>query len=141
MLIQGNCTKCGLCGCWDRPEANGKEWCGGLPERIFKWYKQHPDQEEPLFKLLRGSIEKAQVTVTIPSIDTFSFVYQSGVGVCASDTDKSCPFLDQNDISCRLWGTNYLPRVCKTTPQNLVDKDQIARWIEDHPQCGFYWVE
>lgn len=140
-VIQGNCTRCGLCGCWDKPEVNGKEWCGGLPEHVFKWYKQHPEQEEPIFALLCEVVERGMRTVAIPSIGAFSFVYRPGIGVCTSETDKSCPFLDQSDISCRLWGTSYLPRVCATTPQNLVDEDQIARWVKDHPQCDFYWVD
>ncbi len=140
-VIKGSCTRCGLCGCWDRPEANGKEWCEGLPEHAFEWYKQHPSQEEFIFKLLRASIENRQVTAAIPSIGVFSFVYRRGIGLCTSDTDKSCPFLDQSDLSCRLWGTVYLPTVCSITPQNLVNEDQIAQWAKDHPQCGFYWVD
>lgn len=140
-VIQGSCTKCGLCGCWDRPEANGKEWCEGLPEHAFAWYKQHPDQEERVFVLLRKVVEKERQTVAVPGIGVFSFVYRSSVGVCTSETDKSCPFLDQVTMNCRVWGTSYLPVVCATTPQNLVDEKQIDRWIKDHPQCGFYWVD
>lgn len=35
-IIKGQCNMCGLCDCWDKPEANGKEWCQGLPEGAFK---------------------------------------------------------------------------------------------------------
>jgi len=140
-VIHGECTRCGLCGCWDRPEENGKEWCEGLPEHAFDWYRQHPEDEEPIFMLLRIAVDGDQTTVTIPGVGIFSFVYHPGVGVGTSEDDKSCPFLDQVAMECQLWGTSYLPVVCATTPQNLVREEQIDQWIVDHPQCGLYWTD
>lgn len=139
--VREGCTKCGLCGCWDRPEVNGKEWCEGLPENLFNWYKQHPEDEEKIFTLLRKAMRRGLSVVKVPNIGSFSFVHHLGVGVGSAETDKSCPFLDQSDISCRLWGTDYLPRVCATTPQNLVNEDKIKQWLVDHPKCDFYWVD
>lgn len=139
--IRGKCTRCGLCGCWDRPEANGKEWCDGIPEGLFNWYKQHPEDEEFTFELLRTAMDAGQSIVAVPSIDSFPFVPHTGFGVGTSKNDKSCPFLNQSDISCKVWGTGYLPNVCLITPQNLVNEEQIKQWPIDHPQCGFYWVD
>lgn len=139
--VRGGCTKCGLCGCWDRPEANGKRWCEGLPENLFSWYKQYPEDEEIIFTLLRKAMRKGLSVVKVPDVGSFSFVYHPGVGVGSAETDKSCPFLDQSDISCRLWETDYLPQVCATTPQNLVNEDKIKQWLRDHPKCDFYWVD
>lgn len=139
--IHGGCTFCGLCGCLDRPEANGKEWCEGLPESLFGWYKQHPEDEEILFKLLREAMSEGHSTVEISILGTISFVYHEGFGVGTAETDKSCPFLDQSNMRCRLWGTDYLPRVCATTPQLFTDEEQMKQWILDHPKCNFYWID
>lgn len=139
--IRGGCTFCGLCGCLDKPEADGQEWCEGLPETLFNWYKQHPEDEEILFKLLREEMGKHSSTIVIPDIDTFSFFNHEGVGVGTSETDKSCPFLDQSTIHCKLWGTEYLPRVCATTPQLFTSERRMREWKLHHPKCDFYWID
>jgi len=126
------------------PEPNGRNWCDGLPEHIFKWYRQHPEWEgeNPVFALARVRIiEQGKKNIAIQGVGVISCVYREGIGVCTSETDKSCPFFDKENHLCKIWDTDYLPNYCKITPQNLTDEEKIEKWSNNHPSCGFYWVD
>jgi len=135
---------CGLCGCYD-PDGTNK-WCPGLNFSLFDWGRQHPEQEEKIITEIKKAINWKRGNcniygkVDLKGIGKVEF-FLSSKGLQVSENDKSCPFFEKDTHKCKLWGTEWLPTICKITPQNLTGENQIKKWLEDHPYCGFSWIK
>lgn len=134
-VLQGSCNWCGSCcgyGAYSK--------CA-LPYAFWKWDTQHPGEGLPLVKAVKAKVGEDVVNVSgkvaLPGVGSISF-YLSEDGLQVSETDNTCPFYNQSTKECKIWDNQYIPNVCKQTPQNVLD-EKTDKWSQDHPSCGFYW--
>ncbi len=141
-IIKGSCNWCGSCcgfGSYPKP---------AIPYALFAWDKQHPDLGLSLVKLIKKKIGENAInisnSVAIPETGVVSF-YLSKDGLQTSPTDNTCPFFDQTTHACRIWNTKYVPDICKIpgkrVPQIVTDEKKREKWLQDHPNCSFYWED
>ena len=151
--VQGSCNRCGHCGCGVLPDKSNEEWCPGIPVAIIDWYLMHPDPETRKFaafiidRMGYTKGDRGEFRINVPGIGIVRF-WLSDEGVQVSETDRSCPFFALGTPnSCQLWGTEYLPLMCATLPQDFVDERHIAQFEQVHPHtsqggtCGYYWID
>lgn len=142
--IQGECNYCGHCGCYSDTDI---KWVPGIPYSLFDWGRMHPESEEPAITAIkskavwqRGDVDFG-VKIRIAGIPGQIDIWVSKDGIQRSATDRNCPFRNDSDGSCILYGKPYRPSACVETPQNLKEDDEIAKWQANHPDCGYYWVD
>lgn len=144
----GSCNWCGRCGCLSQPLAD-IDWGPGLPEGLFDWGRQHPDEEIELVSAIkkavnwqRGDVEYS-FTIAVGQEQVNGYVSERGIQVSISD--RSCAFYDKLSKGCKLWGTALLPPICANTPNNKNDgwnKVSADKWWDNHKAyCTFNLVK
>lgn len=145
--IQGSCNRCGLCGCISSNADPDLDWAPGIPCGILDHYLWAPDNPEAN-KFAKYIVTKLGYTygsrggkrINIPGLGRVDF-WISDHGIQKSETDRSCPFHKLgNPNECLIWDKEFIHPSCRNTPQKL-NEAQALRWSEDHPTCGFYWVD
>lgn len=118
--IQGECNRCGRCGCYER--------AGGLPKRypglggfLMAWGKQHPEQDLEVCQLIRAAYIKkfhrewnhdyeSDLRIKILG-DTGAInvdLYIGKRGIQKSPDDASCPFVNVIE-NATIVGTTFTP--------------------------------
>ena len=161
--VQGECNRCGHCGCYAGAGGPAKWYPGiGAGTMNMQYHDSRPQLGSPILYQLIAAEFEVQYDRPWESTDTefalpgfrisgggppiIKDIYVSTKGIHISATDFSCPWFQLgNPNECLLWGRDPLPQSCAIYPQTFHmfpdGEDRIAKWEVNHPPCGYYWID